>query len=51
MKPHGQFCHNPQGPARGQRGQGNIGVPSPTAQRYRCMSCGQTFAAPKGTPV
>jgi transposase-like protein len=50
MNPHAHFCHNPQCPARGQRGQGNIRGQSQTEQRYRCTSCGQTFAATKGTP-
>jgi transposase-like protein len=50
MNPHAQFCHNPQCPARGQQGQGNIRVHSHAEQRYRCMTCGQTFAATKGTP-
>jgi transposase-like protein len=50
MNPQSQFCHNPQCPARGQRGQGNIRVHSQAAQRYRCRTCGQTFAATKGTP-
>jgi transposase-like protein len=50
MNPQTQFCHNPQCPARGQVGQGNIRVHSQTEQRYRCLTCGQTFAATKGTP-
>jgi transposase-like protein len=50
MNPHTQFCHNPQCPARGQRGQENIRVHSQAAQRYRCMTCGHTFAATQGTP-
>jgi transposase-like protein len=50
MNPQAQFCHNPQCPARGQRGQGNIRVHSQAEQRYRCRTCGQTFAATKGTP-
>jgi transposase-like protein len=50
MNPPSQFCHNPQCPARGQRGQGNIRVHSDADQRYRCTTCGQTFAATKGTP-
>ena len=50
MNPQSQFCHNPQCPARGQRGQGNIRVHSQAEQRYRCRICGQTFAATKGTP-
>jgi transposase-like protein len=50
MNPQTQCCHHPQCPARGQRGQGNIRVPSPIAPRYWCMTCGQTFAATIGTP-
>ncbi len=50
MNPQSQFCHNPQCPARGQRGQGNMRVHSQAEQRYRCRTCGQTFAATKGTP-
>jgi transposase-like protein len=50
MNPHAQFCHTSQCPARGQRGQGNIRVHSDADQRYRCTTCGQTFAATKGTP-
>jgi transposase-like protein len=50
MNPQSQFCHNPDCQARGQIGQGNMRVHSQTAQRYRCTTCGQTFAATKGTP-
>jgi transposase-like protein len=50
MNPRSQFCHNPECPARGQVGQGNIGVHSQAEQRYRCKTCGHTFAATKGTP-
>jgi transposase-like protein len=50
MNPQTPFCHNPQCPTRGQRGQGNIRVHSQSEQRYRCTTCGQTFAATKGTP-
>jgi transposase-like protein len=50
MNPRTQFCHNPQCPARGQRGQGNIRVHSHAEPRYRCTTCNQTFAATKGTP-
>jgi transposase-like protein len=49
MDPQRQFCHNPDCPARGQVGQGNIGVHSQVDQRYRCQTCGQTLAATKGT--
>jgi transposase-like protein len=50
MNPQRQFCHNPQCPARGQRGQGNRRVHRDADQRYRCTTGGQTFAATKGTP-
>jgi transposase-like protein len=50
MNPQAQFCHNPQCPARGQRGQENIHVHSRAERRYRCTTCGQTFAATKDTP-
>jgi transposase-like protein len=50
MNPQTQFCHNPQCHTSGQVGQGNIRVHSHREQRYRCTSCGQTFAATKGTP-
>ena len=50
MNPQTPFCHNPQCPARGLRGQGNIRMHSQIEQRYRCTTCGQTFAATKGTP-
>jgi transposase-like protein len=50
MNPQSQFCHNPQCPARGRRGQGHNRVPSQAEQRDRCRTCGQTFAATKGTP-
>ncbi len=45
-----QFCPTPDCPARGQRGQGNICVHSQTERRYRCTTCGRTFAATTGTP-
>src|ERR687895_193070 len=50
MNPQTPFCHNSACPARGRRGQGNIGVQSQLEQRYRCKTWGRTFAAPKGTP-
>jgi hypothetical protein len=50
MDPHEQFCHNPDCPDRGQGGRGNIGIHSRKDQRYRCSSCGQSFAATAGTP-
>ena len=50
MDPLTQFCHNPVCPARGLSGQGNIRVHSRKDQRYRCLTCGQTFVATRGTP-
>src|SRR5918999_2623220 len=50
MNPQTQFCHNPECPARGRVGQGNIGVHRRREQRYRCTTCGHTFAATTGTP-
>ncbi len=50
MDPQRQFCHNPDCPARGQIGQGNMGVQSQKEQRYVCHTCGRTFAATTGTP-
>ncbi len=50
MDPQTQFCHNPDCPAQGQVGQGNIGVQSQQERRYQCHRCGRTFSATKGTP-
>jgi transposase-like protein len=50
MDPHNQFCHNPDCSDRGQRGLGNIPIHSREEQRYRCSTCGRTFAATTGTP-
>jgi transposase-like protein len=50
MDPHSQFCSNPNCPARGQQDQGNIKVHSHKEQRFRCTTCGKTFAASKNTP-
>ncbi len=50
MHPETPFCHNPQCPAGGHMGQGNIRVHSQAQQRYRCTPCDQTFAATKDTP-
>jgi transposase-like protein/IS1 family transposase len=36
-------------PARGKLGQDNIKIHSLKEKRYRCRSCGQTFAETKGT--
>ena len=37
-------------PARGQTGGGNIRLQSRQQRRYRCLTCGRTFAATRGTP-
>ena len=50
MDPQAQFCHNPDCPARGQLGLGNIRVHSRKERRYRCTTCGRTFAATRDTP-
>ena len=50
MHPQAQFGHHPQGPARGQRGRGNMCVHRHAAPRYRGRTCGRTFVATKGTP-
>ena len=49
MDPQQVFCPNRACPARGQTGQGNIGVHSRKEQRYRCRVCGKTFGARTGT--
>jgi transposase-like protein/IS1 family transposase len=43
------FCPNLDCPARGQTGQGNIGMHSRKAQRFICRQCRRTFTATKGT--
>ncbi|HMB02299.1 MAG TPA: hypothetical protein VKP69_01000 [Isosphaeraceae bacterium] len=45
MDPQTQFCHNPDCPARGSVGQGNIRIHSRKERRYRCTTCNKTFAA------
>ncbi len=49
MDPQTVFCPNPDCPARGQAGRGNIGVHSRKECRYKCGVCGKTFADTKGT--
>jgi transposase-like protein/IS1 family transposase len=49
MDPTTTFCPNRACPARGQRGQGNIGIHSRQEQRYICKQCHKTFTATKGT--
>src|SRR3954451_9578092 len=50
MDPQARFCHNADCPARGQAGLGNIRIHSRTERRYRCTTCGRTFAETRGTP-
>jgi transposase-like protein len=49
MDPTTTCCPNRHCPARGQTGQGNIGVHSRKEQRFICPACHQTFSARKGT--
>jgi transposase-like protein/IS1 family transposase len=49
MDPTQAFCPNLDCPARGQTGQGNIGIHSRKEHRLICMQCHQTFAATTGT--
>jgi transposase-like protein len=49
MDPQTVFCPNWECPARGQVGQGNIGIHSQKERRYCCRVCGKTFAARTGT--
>lgn len=49
MDPQTQFCHNPDCPARGEAGEGQIGVHSQKERRYLCNTCAKTFAATTGT--
>lgn len=50
MDPSAQFCPNAACPDKGMRGCGNIGVHSQKERRYRCRTCGKTFATTSGTP-
>jgi len=50
MDPLAQFCPNPVCRDKGRVGAGNIGIHSQKERRYRCTSCGKTFAATTGTP-
>jgi transposase-like protein len=49
MDPTTVFCPYLACPARGQRGQGNIGLHARTDQRFLCRQCRRTFTATKGT--
>src|SRR5215468_738699 len=49
MDPTTIFCPNEHCPARGQTGQGNIGIHSRKEQRFICHACDKTFSATTGT--
>src|SRR5712664_4086740 len=49
MDPTTTFCPNMACPARGQSGQGNIGIHSRKDKRFMCTECHKTFSARKGT--
>src|ERR1041385_3862541 len=49
MDPTTTFCPNQHCPARGQTGQGNIGIHSQKEQRFICHACDKTFSATTGT--
>ena len=50
MDPSLQFCPNFSCLHRGKTGLGNIRVHSHAERRFRCTTCGKTFAASKNTP-
>ena len=50
MNPHSVFCPNPDCPATGQTGAGNITIHARTPPRYRCTVCTRTFSPRAGTP-
>ena len=49
MDPTTTFCPNGACSARGQTGQGNLGIHSCKDKRFRCPECHKTFSATKGT--
>ena len=49
MDPTRTFCPNLACAARGQTGQGNIGIHSRKEQRFLCTECRKTFTATNGT--
>src|SRR5215208_559642 len=51
MDPASTFCPHLACPARGQTGQGNIGIHSCKEQRFLCTECRKTFTATKGTAL
>ncbi len=49
MNPQDVWCPNLACPARGQLGQGNVGVHSRKERRYHCRVCAKAFGARTGT--
>ena len=49
MDPNQEFCPNLACSARGKVGAGNIRIHSHKEGRYRCLCCGKTFGASRGT--
>jgi transposase-like protein/IS1 family transposase len=49
MDPTTTFCPNEHCPARGQTGQGNLGIHARKEQRFICHACDKTFSATTGT--
>jgi len=49
LAPEQAFCPNPDCPAKGQFGQGNIGAHSHQERRFICHVCHRTFSERKGT--
>src|SRR5262249_46269087 len=49
MDPTTTFCPHMACPARGQRGQGNIGIHSRQDKRFMCTECCKTCSATTGT--
>jgi len=51
MDPTTVCCPNWTCPARGQRGQGTLGIHSRKDKRFLCTQCHKTFTATKGTAL
>jgi transposase-like protein len=50
MDPQTRSCHEPDCPARGVVGRGNIQIHDRADRRYRRTTCRRTFAETRGTP-
>lgn len=50
MNPRETVCPNPDCPARGRSGAGNLRVHARTPPRYCCIVCGKTCSPRAGTP-